>query len=271
MLFISVVSGKGGVGKSTVAALIASKLCQRAPTLLLDFDICGPSIGSIFGVSGKVIKTRNGLRPLRVMNSMLYVLSMSSLIKKEDSIIWRDPRKLQLLEMFYNSSFEKIVVENGDKSLLSDCSRSSNGNGEQNEASFEYVVIDTPPGITIVHSFIKDKQTEVILVTTSQNVALSDSINTIRFFDNISGVVENMAGLKCPNCSKVTNLFSKNGGSLLAHEFSIPFLGSIEIDKDIINFIQNSRLPNSVESLRCNGTLNNIVEQIIKKQKQCDN
>lgn len=275
MLFISVVSGKGGVGKSTIAALIAAKLSKKAPTLLLDLDVCGPSIGSIFPTTGKIIKTQNGLKPLRVDNSFLYTLSMSSLIKKDSSVIWRAPRKLQLYEMFYNSAYEKMTTDTnnvcfrpGDASknhgyIDSGVGQNSDVSNENEQFYYEYVVIDTPPGITMVHSFLKEKKTKVLLVTTSQNVAISDSINTITFFSGVDGVVENMSGLKCPSCERITNIYSRNGGQHLAKEFNIPFYGTLEIDKDMSKYIENGTLYENIESLACSDVMNTIIEKVI--------
>ncbi|ELQ74120.1 putative ATPase, partial [Trachipleistophora hominis] len=275
MLFISVVSGKGGVGKSTIAALIAAKLSKQAPTLLLDFDICGPSIGNIFPASGKVVKTRTGLKPLQVNNSSLYILSMSSLIKNDSSVIWRAPRKLQLYEMFYNSAYENILQNTTESDpdsydILDKHNNIGNKTAQKNvtvdescQLGYKYVVIDTPPGITIVHSFIKEKNTKILLVTTSQNVAISDSINTINFFGKISGIIENMSGLKCPNCKKITNIYSRNGGSQLAEEFNIPFYGTLEIDQNISQFIENGTLYENINSLGCNNVLDTVVRKLV--------
>lgn len=257
MKFISVVSGKGGVGKSTFSSILAAKLSLTKQVLFLDFDLTGPS--NVFNIDGKVIRTKHGLKPISVSNN-LHVLSMALLVNKESAVIWRTPKKLQLLEMFYSSAFEPL-----------------NENGTCGEHKYDFVIIDTPPGLTVVHQFLKEKRIKPLLITTSQNIALSDSINTIYFFsdknedqeddfsginDHFYGIVENMDGIRCTNCDKINNIFSRNGGLMLAKKFNIKFFGSIEIDKTLAQKIENGNLLQNINDLCCNDLINSVITDI---------
>lgn len=297
MKMIAIVSGKGGVGKSTFASILAARMSERFRVLLIDLDFTGPS--NIFNVEGSVKKTKKGLSPIEIKKN-LYYLSMSTLSRKDDAIIWRTPKKLQLLEMFYNSIFDDAL-------------------------QYEFVLFDTPPGITIVHKFLKSKSIRPLLITTSQNVAVNDSINTIYFFQsggrsddesledqknnfsnqddaknkgrgetqNISqgnmskdgfdmnkdsrpnahrnlinkksgfyGVVENMSGLPCTKCGKLNLIFSKNGGKYLAEDFNLPFLGTIEIDRQLSDAIETGQLVNRLKNFKFISTIDEIITQI---------
>lgn len=262
MKIVAIVSGKGGVGKSTVATLLAIRASQTRKVLLLDFDLTGPA--RIVTGEGKVIRKGAGLTPLLInqnkkdanqsQKGALYHLSMSQLIKQEDAVIWRAPKKIQLLEMMFNSI---------------------NNDGTQ---EYDLVLIDTPPGISIVHKFVKTKDVSLLFVTTSQNVALSDSVNTLRYFlpeneeksdkekladDFLStsqekkiteseinekcdekenaqndktpfiGVLENMSTLSCPECLRTHRIFSSTGGKSLAEKFKVPYLGAINMSKGL--------------------------------------
>ncbi|KRH92623.1 putative ATPase [Pseudoloma neurophilia] len=230
---LAVVSGKGGVGKSVFVSLLAARLSKNNCVLIADFDLTGPS--NVFGAQGVVKKSGTGLTPLKISNN-LHFLSMSSLVNEKDAVIWRTPKKLQLLEMFFNSC-----------------------------GSYDYVLFDTPPGITIVHKFLNSKESiKYLLVTTSQNVAVNDSINTIYFFNSNAfiGIVENMSGLKCKKCSKNNLIFSKNGGKLLSDDFKIPFLGTIEIESNLSDAIERGTLLEEIETFKAVETIDAIIEKM---------
>lgn len=213
---VAIMSGKGGVGKSTTASIIACIASEKYKTLLLDFDICGPSIKNIFDTNEKVVKQAKGLKGIQIKENLDF-LSMGLLIKSNDSVIWRGPKKLSILNMFFESIDE-----------------------------YEFVVIDLPPGLTEEHHFLVDKNVQVIFVTTPQNMALSDTEATIKFcVENdikIVGLIENMSGYKCEKCNCNVNLFAKNGGILLANEYNIKFICSFELNKNVSDIIENQEL-----------------------------
>lgn len=233
---IAVLSGKGGVGKSSVACLIAKILSENHKTLLLDMDLCGPSTAHILNQKGRLLKAERGLVPSKVTPN-LDLISMSLLIKDNDAVIWRAPKKISVLEMFYES------------------------------VNHDFVIYDTPPGVSEEHFFLENKTDFVFLVTTSQNVALSDSLRSIEFAKEnnlkILGVLENMAGLECSKCKKVTNVFSVNGGEELAKEYSLDFLGRVSYDYKLLeitnkgNFLEECEVTDSYR----------IIKEILKKKE----
>ena len=211
---IVVLSGKGGVGKSTVAVNLAMSLIENGKKVgLLDIDIHGPSIPTMLGIKeAKVGQGLNGIAPVEIGN--LKVMSIGFLLKNEDDpLIWRGPMKIGVIKQFL-SEFEW---------------------GE-----LDYLVIDSPPGTgdepLSICQLIQDISGAVI-VTTPQEVAAADVRKSINFCSQVGlevlGIVENMSGFKCPDCGKVTNIFHKGGGEKMAQDYSIPFLGKLPIDPSI--------------------------------------
>lgn len=216
-------SGKGGVGKSSISVLVAQALAAKHRVLVLDFDICGPSITTAFGIQGRLVKTANGFTPLLGPNN-IDVLSFGSVLKPEDAVIWRGPKKQGFLKMFYESI-----------------------------GGYDYVVIDTPPGISEEHGFLCGKEINALIVTTPQNVALSDTQRCIEFCTEngiyIWGVVENMAWLECECCQEIQRPFGSKGGQLLAEEYSLRYWGQLPIEPEL--------------SRSCdNGTFNQIYNEL---------
>lgn len=201
---IALMSGKGGVGKSSAAAMVGKILSEKHRTIILDFDICGPSITTTFGTTDTIRKTECGFEPVAI-NEMLSFLSFGSILKPNDAVIWRGAKKTMFLEMFLGST---------DK--------------------YDYVVIDTPPGISEEHEFLIEKDVEVILMTTPQNMSLNDAQKCIEFcLENnikILGVVENMSWLRCECCEHEDNPFGSGGGKLLAEEYGLKMLGQLGIE-----------------------------------------
>lgn len=204
MIKIAVMSGKGGVGKSSISILVSAIMSERWRTLLLDFDLCGPSVVSGLNVRGEVYKAEKGLVPVRVTEN-LYALSMASLMRETDSVIWRGPKKISTLSMFYDSI-----------------------------DGFDCVIIDTPPGLSEEHRFLVEKGICALVVTTPQNISLSDASKIINFcLVNglpVMGVVENMSGYRCECCKSITNLFGSGGGKMLADARGVPFICKLEVD-----------------------------------------
>lgn len=222
-MIIAIMSGKGGVGKSVVSAMVALALSEQSRVILIDFDICGPSINAMLGITSKIYSSADGLVSASVTDN-LDALSMSSLIRNTDAVIWRGPKKVSVLNMFFESA-----------------------------RKYDHVVVDTPPGLSEEHWFLKDKDAKCIIVSTPQNVALSDAVASIEFCKrngiDILGTVENMAGLTCEMCACTTNIFGSKGVERLADQFGIRHLCSLPVDRDLIRAIDEGKLPEIRNSL----------------------
>ena len=212
---IIVLSGKGGVGKSTVAVNLAVSLAEKKyKTGLLDIDIHGPSVPKLLGI-GKttLLATNEKILPVEY-NEYLKVMSIGFMLNnKDDAVIWRGPLKYSIIKQFLKD------VEWGN---------------------LDYLVIDSPPGtgdepLSICQLIENPKS--AIVVTTPQDVALIDVRKSITFCRKldlpIAGIVENMSGFICPHCGKTTDIFKTGGGSKMAKDMGIPFLGSIPIESKI--------------------------------------
>ena len=211
-----VMSGKGGVGKSSLAANIAVGLSRKGyQTGLMDVDLHGPSIAGIMGIEGLMEITPDNFAIPKSVNG-LKVVSMQSLMNNEDrdkAIIWRGPAKTGVIRQFI---------------------------GDVQWGELDFLVIDSPPGtgdepLSVAQSVPDAK---AIIVTTPQDVALSDvrkSINFCRVVNlDIFGLVENMGPFACPCCGKTIELFRCGGGERTAVQMSIPFLGSIPFDPSVV-------------------------------------
>ncbi|NLG02121.1 MAG: Mrp/NBP35 family ATP-binding protein [Lentisphaerae bacterium] len=208
---IIVMSGKGGVGKSTVAVNLAmSAMLAGQRVGLLDVDLHGPSVPTMLGLVGYRLEGgENGMLPVEIGG--LKVLSVGFLLQNnDDPVIWRGPMKMGVIRQFIED------VEWGDLDLL---------------------VIDVPPGTgdepLSVCQLIPELEGAVI-VTTPQKVAAADVRKSINFCKELGvkvlGVIENMSGFACPKCGEVTPILRANGGRVMANEMGVPFLGSIPID-----------------------------------------
>lgn len=208
---IIVMSGKGGVGKSTVAVNLAmSAMLAGQRVGLLDVDLHGPSVPTMLGLVGcRMEGGEDGMLPVEVGG--LKVLSTGFLLQNDDDpVIWRGPMKMGVIRQFIED------VAWGDLDLL---------------------VIDVPPGTgdepLSICQLIPDLEGAVI-VTTPQKVAAADVRKSINFCNEVGvkvlGVIENMSGFACPKCGEVTPILRANGGRTMAEEMGVPFLGSIPID-----------------------------------------
>ncbi len=210
-----VMSGKGGVGKSSVSAGLALSLADRGLRVgLLDVDIHGPSQAGIMGLEGLLdISARQRVIP-KAAAANLKVVSIQSLMQdKDQAIIWRGPAKTGVIQQFIGD------VEWGE---------------------LDYLIIDAPPGtgdepLSVAQS-IPDAR--AVIVTTPQEVALADvrkSINFCRTVDlAILGLVENMGPFDCPCCGKPVALFKSGGGAATAEKMNIPFLGTLPFDAQVV-------------------------------------
>jgi Mrp family chromosome partitioning ATPase/predicted Fe-Mo cluster-binding NifX family protein len=213
---IVVLSGKGGVGKSTVAANIAVSLALKGKTVgLLDIDFHGPSLPKLLGLEGTHIQASgDGIEPLYYSEN-LKVMSIGFLLQnQDDAVIWRGPLKMGAIKQFLTD------VEWG---------------------TLDYLVVDSPPGtgdepLSIIQ--ILGPGTKAVIVTTPQDLSLSDVRKSITFCRKLDveviGVLENMSGFVCPNCGERIDIFKTGGGATMAAEMGVPFLGRIPLDPQIV-------------------------------------
>ncbi|KAJ5689328.1 Cytosolic Fe-S cluster assembly factor cfd1, partial [Penicillium macrosclerotiorum] len=245
---VLVLSGKGGVGKSSVTLQLALALSLQGKSVgILDIDLTGPSIPRLVGLEdAKITQSPNGWLPVPVHDAVsassnsispsssspkargsLRCMSLGFLLRdRGDAVIWRGPKKTAMIRQF-----------------LSDVSW-----GET-----DYLLVDTPPGTSDEHIALAEqlltlsstdaavaaqsnvpRLTGAVLVTTPQAVATSDVRKEANFCVKTSipvlGVIENMSGYACPCCGEVSNLFSSGGGEVMAQQLNIPFMGRVPVD-----------------------------------------
>lgn len=213
---IVVLSGKGGVGKSTVAANLAATLvAQGASVGLLDVDIHGPSIPKLLHLEGFPIHGNGtSLEPIK-LKSGLRVMSIGFLLpSRDDAVIWRGPMKYKVIRQFL------MDVEWGE---------------------LDYLIVDCPPGtgdepLAIIE--LIDRPDGAIVVTTPQQLAVQDVRRSIHFCQQLDlpvlGVIENMSGYVCPKCGSHAAIFGSGGGESMAESLGVPFLGVIPIDPQVV-------------------------------------
>ncbi len=206
---IAVASGKGGVGKSTVAANLAIALARSGSKVgLLDADVYGPSMPIMMGIHQMPeIDEDKKLIPLE--SHGVKIMSVGFMLDEETPLIWRGPLVMQLTKQFLTG-----VVW-----------------GE-----LDYLVIDLPPGtgdvqLTLVQTI---PLTGAVIVTTPQDIALIDARRAIKMFEEVkvpvAGIVENMSYFICPHCNEKTEIFSRGGGERTSERYKVPLLGSIPLD-----------------------------------------
>lgn len=211
-----VLSGKGGVGKSTVAVSLAVWLSMQGKNVgLLDIDIHGPSIPKLLGVSEKRLHGETDKITPIPYSDTLKVMSIGFLLPDEsDAVIWRGPMKHNLIKQFVTD----VAWGNLD-----------------------YLIVDCPPGtgdepLSVVQ--LIGSPDGAVIVTTPQQLAVVDVKKCISFCRQLNlpvlGVIENMSGFVCPHCNTKTDIFKASGGKQMAEDFNVPFLGSIPIDADMV-------------------------------------
>jgi Mrp family chromosome partitioning ATPase len=211
-----VMSGKGGVGKTSVSVNLALALANKGLNVgLMDVDIHGPDVPRMLGLNLRTVTGMdNKLFPVRY-NENLGIISIESLIQeKDDAIIWRGPMKYSAIKQFI---------------------------GDVEWGNLDYLIIDAPPGtgdepLTIAQMI---PEANAIIVTTPQEVALADVRKSINFCKimklNVYGIVENMSGLSCPHCNQMITLFGEGGGvEEMAETTQIPVLGKIPFDLKMV-------------------------------------
>lgn len=211
---IVVLSGKGGVGKSTVAVNLAASLAKAGKKVgLLDVDLHGPSIPTLLGLQ-HVAAESDGDKIVPVQAHGMSVISVAFFLQNEDDpVIWRGPMKQGAMQQFLTD------VTWGD---------------------LDYLVIDCPPGTGDEPLGICQLigQPMAVIVTTPQEVSAADVRRSVKFCDKLAldvvGIIENMSGFVCPHCGVVTDIFSKGGGKQICEATGVPFLGAIPIEPAVV-------------------------------------
>ncbi len=220
---IMILSGKGGVGKSTVAVNLAAALAASDRSVgLLDIDIHGPSVPKLLGLEGKTIQgfSGEGMVPVTYSEN-LKVLSIEFVMKDqtEEAVIWRGPMKHTLIRQFI---------------------------ADADWGNLDFLVVDAPPGtgdepLSICQ--LAPPRSQAVIVTTPQEVALKDVKKSIRFCKQLGmpvfGIVENMSGFVCPDCGAAHDIFKSGGGERLARETGFRFLGKVPIDPGLVTDSDN--------------------------------
>ncbi|MFZ5759176.1 MAG: P-loop NTPase [Thermodesulfobacteriota bacterium] len=215
---ILVMSGKGGVGKSTVSTNLALGLARKGYKVgLMDVDLHGPDICRMLNLTEKLHAAHardNGLLPPMQYNDNLKVISLEYMMEdRDDPIIWRGPLKVQAIRQFV---------------------------ADMDWGDLDYLVIDAPPGtgdepLTVAQTI---KDAHAVVVTTPQEVALADVRKSLNFCKhvkmNVLGMVENMSGFICPHCNESVEIFKTGGGEKTAQEFGVNFLGRVPVDPRVV-------------------------------------
>ena len=213
---ITVLSGKGGVGKSTVSVNLAHALAVAGQRVgIMDVDIHGPNIPKMLGIADRCFSGAEGaVEPVKI-SANFHAASIGLVgYDPAEALIWRGPMKIALIRQFL---------------------------GDVAWGELDYLIIDTPPGTgdeALTSAQLIPQMKGVVIVTSPQELAILDSRKSMTFANRLNipilGIIENMSGYTCPNCGTVSNVFSKGGGEQVAATAGLPFLGAVPIDPGIV-------------------------------------
>ncbi|SDE49729.1 Mrp/NBP35 family ATP-binding protein [Desulfuromonas thiophila] len=247
---ILVMSGKGGVGKSTTAVNLALALARQGKRVgLLDIDLHGPSVPTLLGLEGRRPAVEDGCM-VPIDTQGLKVISIGFLTQTaDDALIWRGPMKTGVIQQFLRD------VQWGE---------------------LDYLVVDCPPGtgdepLSIVQ-LLGTTSSGAVLVTTPQKVALVDVRKSVTFCRQLKlpvyGIVENMSGFVCPKCNEVIDIFKKGGGRQMAADMQVPFLGAVPVDPRMVEAGDAGTPLVTVEDSPTAAALRDIAQEL---QLRCSN
>ena len=209
---IAVASGKGGVGKSTVATNLAISLAQAGAKVgLMDADAYGPSIPTMMGIQENP-KTSPERKLIPLVRHDIKLMSIGFMVPEEQAMIWRGP-----------------MLHSAIRQFLSDV----------DWGELDYLIIDLPPGTGDVALTLSQAipLTGAVIVTTPQDVALADVRRGVAMFERLGvpilGVIENMSYFRCPHCNEKTEIFKADGGKKTSERFGVSFLGEIPLDAEV--------------------------------------
>ncbi len=209
-----VMSGKGGVGKTSVSVNLAMALAEKGYHVgIMDVDVHGPDVPRMLGLTGLLTGNGKKLSPMKYSDNLAAISIEGLMPDKDSAVIWRGPLKHSAITQFVSD------VDWGD---------------------LDFLIVDSPPGTgdepMSVAQTIPDAQ--AIIVTTPQEVALSDVRKSINFCSKLEtpvfGVIENMSGYACPHCGETIELFGSGGGEKTAKQFGLTFLGRIPFDPNMV-------------------------------------
>jgi ATP-binding protein involved in chromosome partitioning len=212
---IIVMSGKGGVGKTSVSVNLSLALAQKGFKVgIMDVDLHGPDVPRMLGLKGMLdLNDDRKLDPMKYSDNLLVVSIESLMAGRDDAVIWRGPLKYSAIQQFI---------------------------GEVSWGELDFLIVDCPPGtgdepLTIAQTIPDAK---AVIVTTPQEVSLADVRKSINFCRavkmEIFGLIENMSGFACPHCHTVIDMFGSGGGERTARAMDIPFLGRLPFDSHMV-------------------------------------
>lgn len=248
---IAVGSGKGGVGKSTIAASLASGLQRAGCSVgLMDADVYGPSVPHLLGVGGRPEVVNDRIQPVDAGG--LRVMSMGFMVPPGEAVVWRGPMLHGAITQFLRDT---------------------------NWGELDYLIIDMPPGTGDIALTLSQllPLTGAVVVCTPQDVALLDAVKAIAMFRKVNipvlGMVENMSGFVCPDCSTLHDIFGSGGAKQSAEELDVPFLGAVPINIGIrqsgdagqaAGIFDNEIVAPYLETI-CHTLVKNLAENVSEK------
>lgn len=240
---IAVGSGKGGVGKSTLATSIALTLQKAGATVgLMDADVYGPSVPHLLGLSGRP-EIQNG-KIVPIYAGRMPVMSMGFLVEKDQAVVWRGPMLHGAINQFLKDTYW---------------------------GALDYLIIDMPPGTGDIALTLSQMLplSGAVVVCTPQEVALLDAVKAIAMFNKVSipvlGMVENMSGFVCPDCNKRYDIFGRGGARDKAAELKVPFLGDVPININLRAQSDEGGLAEALEEPTCHASMDRIVRALVRE------